>query len=453
MGFRALRSLTFFVGLLLFGGSFAAIVLFGAIFNPAPYQVAVALRDLPPYTILEPGMLGVDAQTMSSQVAARLVHEAELATYLGGMLIEPVHAGEPLRRMAVVAPDNPAAKKRIALALSDPDKVAMVIPADPDVVPDSVQPGDFVNITMAVGQVQQMDERAASPAYAGTGATATPAPATVQEVTDRAAAGVVLPFAKIVLQDVLVLQVQKERVQNPNYGAGFGDQSSSEPVYLDGDLQRLVVLAPADAQEMLAFAIANGALQMTLVPHVAVQNTLPGPTFGITWDDFKAFFRAEREKSIAAGQTGLVPVQEMIGWAQVTGEPDTAATPTPTPAASGTTETALPTALTTTVTTTAVQATPSLSPPITPAPWATAVAPGSANPPAAAPQVAPQVAPPTTPGTGAAPAGALADVTAMPPAQALTLLGLVCAPFVLVLGGGIFVLRLVRRRGNSGGGA
>jgi len=456
MGFRALRSLTFFVGLLLFIGSFAAIVLFGAIFNPAPYQIAVALHDLPPYTILEPAMVGVDAQTMASQVAVRLVHEAELDTYLGGMLIEPVHAGEPLRRMAIVAPDNPAARKRIALALSDPDKVAMVIPADPDIVPDSVQPGDFVNITMAVGQVQQMDERAAG--LAGS-ATATPAPASVEEVTERAAANVVLPFAKIVLQDVLVLQVQKEKIQNPGYGAGFSDQASSEPAYIDGDLQRLVALVPADAQEMVAFAIANGALQLTLAPHVAVHNALPGSTFGITWDDFKAFFRAEREKSIAAGQTGPVPVREMIGWAQVTGEPDAEATPTAVPAASGATETTLPTTLIATVATTAVRPTQSLSMPITPAPWATPVAPGSASPapttPSSAnpPAVAPQVAPPTLPEASTPQPGGLADVTAMPPSQALTMLGLVCAPFVLVLVGGIFVLRLVRRRGSGGGSA
>jgi len=228
MGFRALRSLTFFIGLLLFGGAFAAIVMFGAVFNPAPYRLVVALKDLPPYTVLEPSMLGTDAQTMNPKVAARLVQEAELGSYLGGMLIEPIHAGEPLRRMAVVAPDNPAARKRLALALTDPGRVAMVIPAKPDIVPDSVEPGDFVNLAMAVGSVQQSgDGRTAAPA--GPNAPATPAPASLKEAADRTAASVMPPFAKIVLQDVPVLQVQRQQVQNPNFGVGFGgDQAGDE---------------------------------------------------------------------------------------------------------------------------------------------------------------------------------------------------------------------------------
>ncbi len=78
MGFRALKSLTFFVGLLLFGGAFVALLLFGSLFNPAPYQIVVALEELPAYTVLEPSMLGVDSQTMNSKVAARLVHKGRL---------------------------------------------------------------------------------------------------------------------------------------------------------------------------------------------------------------------------------------------------------------------------------------------------------------------------------------------------------------------------------------
>ena len=46
------------------------------------------------------------------RVASRLVHEAEIEVYLGGMVIETIHAGEPLRRNAVVTADNPAVVRR-----------------------------------------------------------------------------------------------------------------------------------------------------------------------------------------------------------------------------------------------------------------------------------------------------------------------------------------------------
>jgi Flp pilus assembly protein CpaB len=444
MGFRALRSLTFFIGLLLFSGAFAAIVMFGAVFNPAPYRVVVALKDLPPYSVLEPSMLGTDAQTMNSKVAARLVQEAELGSYLGGMLIEPIHAGEPLRRMAVVAPDNPAAKKRLALALSDPGRVAMVIPAEPDIVPDSVEPGDFVDVAMAVGSVQQAgDQRTAAPANSNS--PATPAPASLQEAADRTVASVMPPFAKIVLQNVPVLQVQRQQVQNPNFGVGFGsDQASQQPAFVDGDLQRLVVLVPADAQEMVTFAIANGALSMTLVPHVAVQNNVPGPTFGVTWEDFKAFFRAERQKVIGGNLTGMVPVDEMLGWATgaVPGGPAMGVQPTP--AAPQSMVTLAPAlthtlAVSPTVTVTATRVVT-----LTPAPWATPITSGSETLPIPPPAIAPGAGmslSPTAPAPGNQP-GMPLNVNAP---QDFILPGLMCLVFLAVLAAGFVVLRTLRR--------
>jgi len=68
------------------------------------------------------------------------------------------------------------------------------------------------------------------------------------------------------------------------------------------------VLIPADAEEMLAFAISNGSLQLALVPHVAVLDRLPGPSFGVTWEDFLAFFREERLRALGGQDTGLIPM-------------------------------------------------------------------------------------------------------------------------------------------------
>jgi hypothetical protein len=103
------------------------ILVAGSIFNPPPYHIVIALESIPPYTTLTRDMLAVDEQTMHQRVASRLVHETEIKRYLGGMVIETIHAGEPLRRNGVVAADNPAAVRRLSLALTDPDMIAAVI--------------------------------------------------------------------------------------------------------------------------------------------------------------------------------------------------------------------------------------------------------------------------------------------------------------------------------------
>ena len=323
MRFSALKSLTFLVGLVIFIGAFAALVLAGSLFNPPPYNIVVALQDIPAYTTLTPDMLGTDEQTMNERVAARMVHQGELEKYLGGTVIEPIHAGEPLRRMAVVASDNPAAKKRLALALDDPNTVAMVIPVSPDIVPDTTQAGDYVDIQMGVGQVQQVSNTFGNDNAA---------------VEDEEQ--VVLPFAKIVLQYVPVLQAQHKRIANPNYGVnsfGGGDSgAAAQPAFIDGDLERLVVLIPREAQETLAFAIANGDLQISLVPHIAVENVLPAPSYGVTWEDFLAFFRQERETAAGMIEAGAktLPDTSAPGASPAASPSPLTATHTLTPSAS-----------------------------------------------------------------------------------------------------------------------
>ena len=288
MNFRAIKSLTFLIGLVLFIGAFVVIVMAGNLFNPAPYRIVVAGEDIPMYSTLTPDMLAVDEQTMNPKIARQLIHEHELDNYLGGTIVEPIHAGEPLRLMAIVASDTPGAENRLSLALDDPSKVAMVIPVSPDIIPDNIIAGDYVNIQMGVGQIQQMDT------FAGAD------PVAKNE-------DVALPFAKIVLQNIPILQAQHEQIPNPNYGSGYDDTTAaSEAPYIDGELERITVLIPKEAQELLAFSIENGALRFSLVPLIAVKDNLPQPTDGVTWEDFLAFFKAQRE----AGRNIVAPTPQ-----------------------------------------------------------------------------------------------------------------------------------------------
>ena len=254
MKLRVWKSLTFFIGLILFVAAFVVILVAGRIFNPPPYRIVIALQDVPPYTVLTREMLAVDEQTMNPRVASRLVHEAEIDSYVGSLVIETVHAGEPLRRNSVVMPDNPAAAHRLSLALSDPDLVAAVVPVNPKIIPDNVTAGDYVNVTLGVaGNVSQLTPTdwsgtANSTAWGAPPAdVATPTPVPLTPTLSLTSTGplplsgevpeVVPPLDKVVLPHMQVLHVAREKVPNPNYGMTFGQEGAQEPPFLEGNIE------------------------------------------------------------------------------------------------------------------------------------------------------------------------------------------------------------------------
>lgn len=301
MKLRIWKSLIFFIGLILFVAAFGVILVAGSIFNPPPYRIVIALEDIPPYTVLTRDMLAVDEQTMHQKVASRLVHEAEIERYLGGMAIETVHAGEPLRRNAVVTADNPAAVHRLSLALTDPDLVAAVVPVNPKVIPDNVTAGDYVNVTMGIGgSVSQLTaaawgEAAGTTWGASPASVATPTPIPFTSTLPLTPTGplplseeapeVIPPLDKIVLPQVQVIHVSRKKVPNPNYGMTFGQEGAQEPPFLEGDIESVTILVPKAAEELLYFAVDNGTLHISVVPHLAVLEGT-SPSTGVLWEDF-----------------------------------------------------------------------------------------------------------------------------------------------------------------------
>jgi Flp pilus assembly protein CpaB len=141
-----LRSATLTIGILLAGLAFVGFLMLGGMMAPPPYSVVVAVQDIPAYSTLDPNALGVDAQRINSQVAQTLILREDIDQYVGGFVLENIRAGEPLRKGAIVAPNNPQAINRLALVMTDPDKVAMVIPVDPKTAPSQIAPGDWVDL-------------------------------------------------------------------------------------------------------------------------------------------------------------------------------------------------------------------------------------------------------------------------------------------------------------------
>ncbi len=360
MQFRVFKSITFLVGLLLFAGAFVAILLVANLLNPPPYQIAVARRDLEPYTVLTAQDIAVDQMRMSPTVARRLVHRYELERYVGHVVVEPIHKGEPLRRNALVSPENPLAPVHLSLALDDPGQVAVVVPVDAKTSPQQIFPGDHVDLVLSIpkgffveGSSGKSEKAAALPPVLPPGgprsllpAVPPPSPTVITSpyaltTTLPITSGPLLeglpevspPFAKVVLRGVRVLSVQHKQVPNPAYGASFAQGGGSPSPYVQGPVESLTVVVPRDAQELIAFALDNGTVRVSLLSPVAVATeVLDRPTAGILWEDVRRFFEEERLRALGVLTTSVStpPVTTTVGLSP-TLSPSSRGQPTPLP--------------------------------------------------------------------------------------------------------------------------
>lgn len=360
-----LKSATFMIGILLALGAFVGFLLLGNFLAPPPAQVVVALRDIPPYTLLDQNMLGVDAQHLNGQVLATLVQKEELAQYVGGFVTTPIFAGEPLRKSAVVTAGNPLASKRLALAMNDPNRVAAVIPVDAKTSPTQIVTGDYIDlvISMAPGNLTSGNSNQFGEILAGQESNQTSfgfGPAAVITPTrgifptssifpsaiisgPLAGAAMNLPVTKAVIRDVPVLAVSFEQTPNPTYAsAGFSEDTNSgppQPAYIEGAITSITVSIPRDSAELLNFGIDNGKVHVLLMPVQEGQTEYAAhkedPTLGVSWNDVLAFMIQERQELTAALNPSTAdngaPSGTNTGTTNPTGAPTTAAKITATP--------------------------------------------------------------------------------------------------------------------------
>ncbi len=348
-----LRSATFTIGILLAGLAFVGFLMLGGLMAPPPYSVVVAVQDIPAYSTLDPNALGVDAQRINGHVARTLVSREEIDQYAGGFVLENIHAGEPLRKSAIVAPGNPQATSRLALVMADPDKVAMVIPVDAKTAPSQIAPGDWLDLVIGLtpGNISASSNSTFSNLLApptavspivpfgptptgGSRAAPTPIPVPAQG-NPAASTGNVsvsdmnLPADKVVIQNVLVLAVRFQQVPNPaftgsggNFSQSTQSQTSAQPAYVQGDIQSATVLVPRASVELVTFGIDNGRVHLVLLPAKTAEAAkgTQSPTFGITFNDFLAWMM--RERSLATGaQVQPNPAQPQLSPAPGSGQP------------------------------------------------------------------------------------------------------------------------------------
>ena len=310
---RILKSIQFWVGLLLVGGAFVGVLLFAQLTTPPTYEVAIAVQDIPAYTALQDaytnGYIALDKQSFSaSLLQVVLTPETLQAMLADGVFVETVRAGDVLNRGRIATGENAEKVRRLALALTDPQLVIKSIPVDAASTP-YIAVGDLVDLYTTLGTVRatELATSTVPPLPAGV----TPPPPTPEPLPDYEAllqpvtVTLQLPVTKRVVAGAIVVRVNHEQIANPQYGAVTTDGQQPAP-FIAGPVVGVDVLVPETTAESLDWAVFNGKMSLAVRPAiwratVAAGQALP-ETPGFAWEDFNAQFWGGRPETVDGRQ-------------------------------------------------------------------------------------------------------------------------------------------------------
>ncbi|MEA1977873.1 MAG: hypothetical protein U9N80_08225 [Chloroflexota bacterium] len=236
----------------------------------------------------------------------------------GAILIQDVYKYQPLTLGSVVSPDNPAAARVTRLGLDDPGLVVITIPGDDTNVPEGIQPGDRVDLAVAVTDVndilvlQEGEEGTTLTALTGSTLTGIPnealaavlaeagymveppegvAPIRAEETPtpEPTPEGPVLrePITKLLVQGAQVIAVRRDT----SLASVSSDGTAS---IIDGDITGLDVVIPREAFEFVTMAMNGGNLQIALLSPLVAESS-EAPTLGASLQDLLDLFIADRE--------------------------------------------------------------------------------------------------------------------------------------------------------------
>ncbi len=337
------RTTTVIIGVVLVLVAVGGFALLGNLMNPPATDILVAVEDIAPGEILQPYMVNV-ISVRSADKGQAYVTTDNVDTYANAMVIDQIYAGQYIPKAALSHPENPAAESRIALALNDPELVAMVVPVDPETSPQQIVVGDRVDLVLAVGSAAFLSgnfdvvpepDQTANDFYAPTFglaladptamageptspldlddgtltldapyfpiATSTPTP-NPQRIT--------LPVAKTITVEARVLHVAYELIVNATF-----NPDSNAPETVKGDIRALVLAVPRQAQEIVAFGVSNSALRIAVLDPLANTPEDAALTPGMSWDDLVAFFKWERAAWAEAQDGDTATLEQVPGAA------------------------------------------------------------------------------------------------------------------------------------------
>ena len=303
---RILKSIQFWLGLLLVGGAFVGVLLFAQLTTPPSYEVAIAVQDIPAYTPLQEayanGYITVDEQSFSPSLLQVVVTAETLEAMLAdGVFVETVRAGDVLNRGRIATGENAAKVRRLALALTDSTLVIKSIPVAAETTP-YIAVGDLVDLYTTLGTVRATELATAT--VRPLPPEVTPPPPTPEPLPDFDAlmqpvtVTLQLPVTKRVVAGASVVRVNREQIANPQYGAVSADGQQAAP-FIPGSVISVDVLVPESSAEALDWAVHNGEMSLAVRPALwreVVDAGYPLPdTPGFAWEDFNAVFWQGRE--------------------------------------------------------------------------------------------------------------------------------------------------------------
>lgn len=309
----AIRITLTIVGVLMVVVAFVAVLSIGVATNPPPLRVAVAVRDLQAGDRLMPSDYRVVDQIIDPSLARLYVQEGDLPTYQEAYVVDDMRRGDPLNKVKLTAGEIEPLR-RYALVLTDSEDVVMVMPVNPEIIPDKISAGDYVDILFVGGGdagINQLPDATQTPipldqSLPSLATTATPSLAPpIADITSTdvptitPTARVVLPLADLMLERVLVLDVNYQQLQNPNYASGV---NMSEQPYIDGPITGIIVKVPRSYQTLLGFAIATSKLRFSVASPLMANHDVK-PQMGVDWQKYMDVYRWKEMQSILRGET------------------------------------------------------------------------------------------------------------------------------------------------------
>ena len=298
-----MRKLQLLIGVLLAVAGVVGVIVLGRMSQPTTYQVVIATTEIPAYTPISAGDVGVDTQSVSAAVAKRYVLADEWEEMLAAgpvVAIDHLRPGQPILREEVAAGTDAQGVTRLAAALNDPHKVVLSVPIDPEAVP-GVVPGDAVALFFSGGRVAATSLVTEEVEVIGEPRGSTPLTRTTpiwrtgeEDKVVTVTVELEMPLSKRIATGV-VYRLNRERKANPNYGA---PGMENEPRYIEGAVKSLDVVVADDEAEWVVFALAHGQVQVGVLPAMLAteaEEAQVSPTAGVTWSDFEARFFQERE--------------------------------------------------------------------------------------------------------------------------------------------------------------
>ncbi len=279
--------------------AFFLLNMMGAAQRPPTVKVLSATRDLSIGEVITADVLA--EKTVFQDDNASLYIPAEQAEGVaGGIVAQPIFAGQPVFRTAIVA--KAAEDTRLSAVLAQyPGYSLFPLPLDANnlVSPDAASflPGDLVGVTVVIASRPQAQSTPTTmpDMIVGLQPTSTPAP---QDSTKADALSRTFPpLAKDIFpMGVRVVSIQGLPVKTTNEN---GDSTSSSTTFNDFSQTRmLILLIPNQAREELALALQQGdKLVVSLMARGDEQ-----PTAGFTYWDFEDLFKADREEVIGGGK-------------------------------------------------------------------------------------------------------------------------------------------------------